>query len=1808
MPLDISGALLEGIRISEGDNPYIYPPRNLISDSNQFSSLTNRSEYILISYSTNPTKKALEIADPDLQFRWAKNESSVNRFSYDSFSKRWLPSPGSAPELLGKLSNQNRLVMPIPDPSIINAPFAVYVGNPVRVITFTVQIVGTEADFTSPASLMSGIVEVSSENGRMNFSQSDVTSYGGDTVWSQRQSFFERKSSTGFFGSLPVSSTVSSYYLFLNPKPATGQIPFVRIGYRNYLTPIEVSNEASLGSPASGTFTWSLDTGRVRFAAADIDSFPEERVYYCGVSMGSVQPFRTTVTSVVPWPAIAFNIPTDSTGYIEQRYVVFAESGGNRTYWKVILVTSSSTRPPDGTAFLDITNGNIYLSASDINNFPGWSYFFLDTLMSIESGVSVQVFRSGINGSGAAQTPDFTIVYFVEDQIIVDGISQAPFVMLPTTPIVDSELVYEIQQGISSSGTFTGTLVDATDSVKSGLGYFLNLDTHQLSFTFRKHTGITLQKEASSIKLADAAIINRGVIVFRNGSPIIPGTDFEFDAGTGLVNFTDPFGENGPNDINDINGVITHLSFFDTLLPTFSPTDEGKYLFSSVGQNQGIRKITTVVDSSEITINDPFISNGPDIFDIRSKADLIADRFWTETDPPFKKFSIATAISPSISYTILPKSEYQVFANVAQINLSKPALPKEVFLITYVALVTTDDGATYTSVNTVEKATFKIRLENASPTSDPLVFSFNPEGRSINEAQLPVVYAAGVPQPQGSFVIENSNTLRLITPVPSGGDITIDYWVEEALGGETTIQLLAGQADVDFATITAGSSSTIFNGNQTHFISKNSVLFIDDKDVITVDSVSYDSTADTTMVNFVGAAANDSDGGRILSCAPLNDDFYVVETAAAMTFVCGANSFIIQGDVSSSYQSGTIIRVNGDPYYVSASQFIQNSGTTKVTITSTASRNYIVPSIIKSIRPVLFPGVSFQTSRQANLDFPLTLIRMGENPAVLINDIDYSVSNGGVIKLEKEIGFGDILYALYVAREVQPVNTSFQFNYAYTIAPNDSNGMLGQRLVSTYNLYSPDTFFYRIETIATFMPEVKDMLLQSAQSSSSGPNTQNATGQSNKDFGRPSLYYNEQHENNIDIVMARLLKFYNDLINLYEDELSDIDGRIVGGKSGRFRFDGLFNNPSRSTYDSITNDIDDRIKIYDKLQMIGFWSFAEVPVYANMGVPNPLSRIFPTNAIAPVGLNDKNTILDYGKTIGSIGIENITSAGLLTSARSNQFFSSVSGLSYTIAENGQPDLSVPPFAAGQDVIVYGEDGVAQSGLLSVVSVSGSGPYTVALSGSVTIQRGSILRDLSDNDNTQNHFYQDGRDLNVHFDSGQITNMYLGLPDIIFKQTQVSGNEIVDIPISFGNAEMAPRRIPVLDGQELNDDGRIPEPRLRRLNESNLLEDELGALSRLGTAVSVSGTAQVSTTTNIIINSTLNVAVDDIIVFTAGPHAGQLRIVTSVISSSKFRVNTAFSSSDSTSYSISSLTLFNSSVIIPAASDSITFLDGPNVGQTVLVTSVSGFRFRVSPNLVSVETGNTYMISSIQPTITTVLSQEVEVLNNGIPVSGLIAAVDSEITTAAAIVRYSGPTLVTGTGTVGPTDMFTDNSINFVLNKIVPGCLFYVPSGPNRGVYSIIDVTSHTLQVDASSPYVAFSTSGSTPYEIIKPESFIDPKQFGFVSQFLRETSLFYSQTLTWQSSVVTSGIAARQIQIIARQAQVINNISNLQKIVKDNGLYDTRYLWISQRVDRQSGNFVRKRQAAEKRITDTEKLLASQQKLFVVSKVMGSIS
>jgi hypothetical protein len=1813
MPLDTSGALLEGVRISEGNNPFSYPPRDLVSGALAFAAVASRAEYVLISHSTDPARRSLQIADPSLRFRWTKNESTVSRFSYDSFSKRWLPSPGSVPDDLGPLSNDERPVAPIPDLSVMGAPFSLYVGYPVRAVTFHVIVVGEAADFSPPSSLPAGTAQLSSRDGKLNFSASDVSLHGGSEVLCQRQSFFDRRASTGRIGTIPVSPDVP-LFLFMNPRPGSGQTPLVRIDYGRQLPGTEYATESLLPVPAPGTFSWAADTGRVVLAPSDVAEFAGLGVYYDGVVLSSVAPARTQAASPVPWPAVSFSVPVDAVGLIDQRYVVYAEKTGSaRSYWTVLLSDVAPARPPvTGTVVLRTDTGQAYFAAADVAEFASWSFLYLDSLMPVEDGVSFQVFRSGVNGPGESQVDDFTVLYSVNDQVLVDGISRAPFVMLPTVPVTDQSLVYRIEQGPSSSGTFTGDLADGTDPTRQGAAYLLDLDRRQLKFAFRKTVSLTLAVATPSVKLSDAAISPLGLVVSRDGVRIEPGTDFDFDATAGVLSFTEPVGQNGPDDSSGLSGTVPTASLF-FLDPDvgFAQSDVGKYVLVHAGLNVGIRQITGVV-LGRATVSPAFVRSGSLSFDVRSRADVVADRFWAPVDPPYKKFSLASGPGVGGPFAAVPRSGFSVLASVSQVNLSSPAPPGTSYMATYVGLVTTD-GVTYAPVNKVELGTFKVRQEIAVSTPGSSLVTFNPSGRTVSVAVPMRVYVNGVPLDPEFFQFQAPGTLRLANPVLEGQVVVLDYFVEEALGGETSFVLAVQPLDLDSLQISADQTVVPMNGDQTGIIMADSVLWVGQSDAALVLTSFYDPASDTTSVVLSGSGlASDSSGLGILSCAPLDPSYFVPESSPVSQFIAGSNSLVISGDVTSSYRDGTVVVVGADDVYVViSSQFIPSSTSTRVTFAAPARRNYIVPSVERSVRPVFLPGKAFQTSFQADLDFAFGLVRMGSSSAILAQGVDYGVTAGGSVVLRDSVGFGDALYALYVAYVSQPAGTSLILNYAYAIAPGPLNGLSGQRLVSDYLLYAPDSFFYRVETVLSFIPEVQDLLRAGAASSgSSGPSVQSATGMANKDFGRPSLYFDQQHEGNLDFVTARLLLFYNTLINYYEDILAGIDGRVVGGISGKFRFDDNFDNPPRASYADVTNDIDDRVRLYDKLRLTGFFTFEDVPVYGTMAFPNSLSRIFPTVLTATAAINGQVTSAQRGQPVGSLGIENIQSVGTMRSSKSNQFFTSVSGTDYTVAENGQDDLLVPPFAAGQQVQVYALDGTPDvSG--NVVAVAGSGPFIISLDVSTVLPHGSILRDVSQvpttPDATTNHFYQPGRDIGVDPANGQLKNITVGppfIPALGGSQLQVWGNELVDAVVNFLTKDTAAKRIPVLDGGVLNDDGLVPAPRLQYENEVSLLTDEASVIGGVGSARSAVGTAKVAAGGLDVTVSTLPVVVGDVVTFTSGPNSGQVRSVTAVIDSAHFQVGAPLSV-DSVGSAIASLSLLVLSTITVPAGVQVSFLSGPNSGNTFAVVSSSSGSFRVA-ELVAVDPGSNYEISVSGLLLTDVVASEIRVVGSNLasaPVPpALIGTVGSEAVTAVVLIRYSGPAIASGTGTASGV-VLTDSSASFILAGAIAGSLVFVPSGPNFGLYRVLSVTSHALTVDTAAPFIAFPGSGSTSYEVIQPESFLRPAQWGVMSQYLRETFAFLEATTAWQASLSPVGAPARLVAITARQAQLAVYLTAFSKALVDGKLYDTRYIFINQRVDRQDGNLVKESQADVRRISNLAKMLADQQKLLIFSQI-----
>lgn len=1760
MALNTAGFLLEGIRVATANSPYTFPPRSFVSSQSSLDSMSGRAEYAIFVSGQNPDLPGIEIADPNLRFLWTRNNGTIVRFDWDAFAKRWSTMPGSGQEKIGKCSNSPRVAAPIPDQTVSSAeaPFAIYVGSPDRVVTFNVVKVGTADDFTDPPA---GTVQISADKGELNFGTADLADQvlADQPVYVARQSFFDRTKVKGRVGVLPTSSS-ASYDLWLNPIPGAGQIPRVRIGFRAHLTPVPVANEAALSpSPAPGTFKFALDTGKLAFSDADIDAYAEFPVYYDGVMLGSFQLTRGTIgPPAAVWPD-PVGTRSEFVGATDaQRFVVFCEPSGSPRYYFVVQFadadTISSGPPADGTAYLNTSTGQLYVSGSDPGVQTGALIHFVDTVAQVENGVSVQFYKSGLNISGEEVVPDFVDTYSVPAQVVADGIGSSPFVQLPTVPTVDPYMEWKVDQG-TSGGTFTGSLVDANDETKPGNGYILDLEMKQFKFSQRKTVAKLLDKATSVIKLDDSVVVPFGFEVIRNGVSIRPGVDFDFNQDVGLLEFIEPVGENDPGNSVGFSGTATNANRFDAVPGSFPATPQaGKFLFVKTGPNFGVYPILGSAGSTTLFVQGPFPSPGAvGTADVRTTREVVADRFWKQFLPPFKKLKVYRSASVSGPFGLLGTSEFSVLASTGQINLVVAAKPNEVFKAEYTSLDSEDEGVTVNPTARSNFAGFKIRQEVGQVVPNSGVIHFNPDGKTVLPEHGITLYVDGITVPPEGFVFQAPGTLTVSQLLTAETNVTINYFVAESPGGNTFFTLLHTPVDVDFPLVTAGESVTSYNGDQTSTLSPGSAILIDDKEVVLVGDVVYDPVADVTKVTFSPEPEVDSAGAALKACAPVTGSYLVSESSPVDVLTKGTNTISVVGNVSASYAAGTIVLVDEDPYYVVSSQYVPGSNRTNIILAVNARRNYLIPDLKRTVRPVFNSQAEFKTQKALHAGYPLTLVRTGNVNKVLKGGVDYDSGEGGVIKMTSDLAFGDTVQGFYVARKEQPVGTNFSFNYAYQIAPNEINGIRGQKLVAKYRLANPDTFFFRVESIKSFLPEVIKELASSS-GGSSGPSTASVSSLATKDMGSASLHFDEQHYRNLDVVVARLLQFFNDQANYYEDILANFDGRVVGGTSGRFRFNADVSGVKRNSYAEVQNDIDDQVKLYDGVVLVSFvpMTFSEGPVYGPIWDYNALSRFYGTaRSSVPVAINDKVTpILDFGKTMGSIGISNLTSVSMLVTARSRSKYVTLDPAKKELTlpgSNGDPKTLVPPFYSGQKVKFYGPDG-AETGSGEVVGVTSSTPAVLTVDTAVSTLYGSVMADTSDPDSDGVRFYREGDHISVDYENGQVSNAQLPPP---FGPTEVmQGNEVMETNVTFVNRDVTPKRVPALDGQELTDHGAVSFPPLTYKNELFALSLEAQA-DQAVTTCTITGLSTVT-------NCFLPLQTGSIVRIADGLNAGQVRTVQNFIPPSTFTVTTPFLFIDP----------------VPRTVYSISPLLGDISG---LVADVVGI---VQTNSAS---------APVAPAIIGGLNSELKSLEN-------------------AILSY-GPNLVhRPSGTIVASDVLGDAGAGYLTlsTPVTNSCFLYLPSGPNQGLYKIKEVTSNQIKVDTAAPYGPFPSVGlvSQEYYVVQPWPFVTKKQPEFATEFIRTSLAWVAASQAWAAGVNAAGKPGRLAAITARIAEIGGLTSRVQSLLKkDEKIYDTRYLWIKQRIDRKEGLVVKIGQAAAKRQEALEKLLSDQQKKLIASQI-----
>jgi len=633
---------------------------------------------------------------------------------------------------------------------------------------------------------------------------------------------------------------------------------------------------------------------------------------------------------------------------------------------------------------------------------------------------------------------------------------------------------------------------------------------------------------------------------------------------------------------------------------------------------------------------------------------------------------------------------------------------------------------------------------------------------------------------------------------------------------------------------------------------------------------------------------------------------------------------------------------------------VNGQGKTEITLSANTLRQYTSGTHILrySARPILEASAkTITTSKPPVTSQPILVYRRIEGQAgrILSTPADYTINESGVVTFAPPLNPTEEIDILYTGNNLMPAGLRVKTSYTSVISPDStSNGLIGQRLQMDYSILSPDTFYFRVETRTNFMGEVAANISADAKSTvpSGGPNLSNSSSTKLSDQGRGSIFFDEEHLANEDLVAQAMLKFYNDATNFLEDVLQDMDGRVVGQASGRFLFDGNLNNPQvpppplatlppgpipqpPANVSGSTNQIDDQVlltpfpldpTIVSPLTFLGTY----VPVYQ----PGPLSRFYPTSKTSfGITIAGADTQATPGMEILDLKNPHLTSVTQLRrrSPRARVVQPAVVGSTtlFTTTLAATTPLLRPAFVVGQAVDIIAEDGtplfinatpdVSSTPTITVASILTnpdrlvlSTPVNVPISVGATVTAPVLEPLYSGGGYTPvGRIYTPGLSFQVNLEKGTV--LY---PIAVNGFPPPNSQERLQSALTLGNASTDPTRFPALDGQALDDSGDESIPILSpsfqcEVNQLTFEQLYVGAGGKLlspTTTPPYVGTGSLDVTKSIITN-TVNwpspiPKVYDLVRITSGLNgATSYRRITAV-GTNTITVDTPFSTQDS----------------------------------------------------------------------------------------------------------------------------------------------------------------------------------------------------------------------------------------------------------------------------------------------------------------------
>lgn len=1877
MSLSITGYVLEPPRVGASNSPFTLTPNNLITDQGAFDSAypsdesEPRTEYlvqVLEEAFSGPTGPGGNLSLPDARFGWTKNEGVVQqglqvpfqRFGYDGQIGRFKTLQGSARDTLGTLAvdaNTARLtaITPLIE-DLVDFPVRLSAGDTGSGTTFTISLVDDEGSFGSPPA---GTVELALDTGTLNWAPSDVTSFLGQTVYFQRQSFFQPGDTPGSVG------IVGTDTLILNPLPTTGQLPLLSFGSRSYLTVVEVANDGALGTPAVGTVEWSLETGLLRLNATDLVTYAGQPMIYDGALFGTFQVPTTPYASLGAADTVA-PVPDESSD-------VFFRVSGTVQFATTKFVDSTSLPGKTGEVQIERGTGNIQFSAPDIAAYGGSPYEFVNPDVEIERGVTIRLFRSPVDlGATDDSIKDVTAVYTKEGNddaaTLADPMVGQPLVFLPALPLLDYPLDIRVEQG---SGSFTLNQLDSNPAPAAGNGYIIDFENQQLLYGARKVDEIidNGSNDYAAFQLPDFPVFSSNFTLEQETSPgsgtysaLTLNQDFTLDTGSGVVTFTTT---DGTLLVESSGGGVSAPNTLDDSSVDFVALGVviGDFLVITAGPNAGVYTIASVA-SGTLTINETFPTspNSPEQYEVRRGVEVLVDRFWREV-PRVDPNTSVTRINGASTTVLQIGVGYEIQPGTGFIEFTERMLEDEEVLLNYVTF--DDDGNKVPVVG--ERGAFLVSKEVVQPHPvTTSILSFNPEGKEVASEPAPMAWRGGRPQTNGvqvSFDTVNSTVTFLeddqfTDALPHGSqvgpdeNVYVDYYIHGALGGEKNMSVLnPPMASVQVA-IEEGETSFTIEGDRTSDFPSNYLLRVDGQEVYLLATPTYDGTNTTVNLDqsvpqtfksdFNNPTLEITSGITPRLAAGTTPSYFVAEAAAYDPAPRGSKLLKIEGDLTRTYVGGTVVLFSDGTFqdytFVEGSLYNSDTDRTEVTLGGGILTQYEAPvTLYRSVRAVLdTPLAQANTNRSPVLDLGVTVFRRvtGQAGELLVQGVDYTIDDAGVITLTDPLSLSEEIGVFYTGYDLVAGGTRHRASWNYVVVPSVDNGLANQILKMEYSTYIPDTFFFRVETLTNFRGELAQQFSDEAKSNSpsQGPILENSGGQQLYEQGNKSLFYDEGRYANEDLVARPTLCFYNDAINYLEDYLQAADGRVVGDRDGRFLFDGLIDNPIRASFDDATNQIDDYLATFSILRK----------VYRASSV----SRFFPTSRRTAGEVTATPT--ETGDIVYDTGynpLSNISSPDKrFPFAMVTEYAASGSSLTVDIAD-GAPEFFRPAFASGMVIVVLAQDGtVLDNTGLTVASVPDS--TTINLSGGLSnpVPVGSTIV-LSPADTSYRESYAVGISVFGILNDGLIAYVETGsfLP-FTAPPPIPNGGDYWDVAVGASWQDTAPFRFPALDGLTTDDDGLIQtSPLLNPLADSEIaggsgvgqLSNEPGAISDILSATSTPtplvGSLNAPGTTLTLDSGTFSVTprAGDLVKIVSGVNAGSTWVrvtggtATTATLEPFYATDSAFTFYITNSPDVTNGTGATVSVSGSTFTDTAANFTGDGVlpGMTIVVeTGANALERR---NVLAVSSSTSILMSA--PFSTSVTSTFSYRIDNYLSTFGetpdsfmeiwlgylgsLEDVYDDEVAGLEGYIDTVGTDVVnSATGSTSGATL-TDGSEDF--SDVSTLDILFVRTGPNFGFYEITDVpTPTTLEVSPAFPsavggmsYRVLNVTATSAGGLANVQEALGNADAALANRDSTEAA-YSVETVNGDAgafvhSLLESDLATRSAQASARETQVTTDIENISAVMASiDRLYDTRYVWIDGRINLENGILVKQERAVEQREENLEKLIKNLTKLL----------